>query len=485
MRLSKSEAELSSRGERSRVDVLAEFRQLLNQSRQTMTPTKTYLIRNSRDARILWLLALGSSFVLSVFAAFRGGYIGPDYYTHFARLIKWPKIFDFSTTSPPAYYVLGHWLFLVIGNNNGFPIGLSIAQSALNTVAMWWFFSYTEQRFRSRLIHLAMVFFLAFLPVRVIHAATIGTDSMTVPLFVLVLFLLNRFLSEETPNVRGAVLLSLGMAVAVWTKYSFMAFIPAMFLILLSVWAEHRWKVQRFVAICALTLLLPSALVVHSFWASSRVHGYNTEKHWLAKGEAPEMNYRDLLLVKCTDIQLFSAPEYFKREILQGHRYSYLGLIHLGIFTDTMNLFQVLTVPQNFGSVLIPDQKTRQRWKTPVMQASMCLGVIWTVLVLVSVPWSLFHAFRNLIDRKLNREDVTVILGIAFFLIVFLLIPFVHGGALFGYWTPRLILPALLSFYLAAFLFTDRKIARGSTLIVGTVLVLVFVQCGLEAVMLT
>jgi 4-amino-4-deoxy-L-arabinose transferase-like glycosyltransferase len=472
-------------GERSRIDVLAEFRQLLNPSRQTMTRTENYLIRNCCDMRILWLFALGFSFVLSVFAAFRGGYIGPDYYTHFARLTEWRKIFDFSTTSPPTYYLLGHWLFLLIGSNNAFPIALSIAQSVLNMFAMLWFFGYTEQRFRSRLIHLAMVFFLAFLPVRVIHAATIGTDSMTVPLFVLVLFLLNRFLSEETPNVRSAVLLGLGIAVAVWTKYSFMAFIPAVFIILLTLWAEHRWRFLRFVAICALTLLLPSALALHSFWASSRVHGYNTEKHWLAKGEAPDMNYRDLLFVKHTDIQLFRAPEYFKREILESHRYSYLGLVHLGIFTDTMNLFQVLTVPQNFGSVLIPDQKTRQPWKTPVMRASMFLGVIWTVLVLVSVPWSLFHAFRNLIDRKLNREDVTAILGIAFFLIVFLLIPFVHGGALFGYWTPRLILPALLSFYLAAFLFTDRKIARGSTLIVGTVLVLVFVQCGLEAVMLT
>jgi hypothetical protein len=119
------------------------------------------------------------------------------------------------------------------------------------------------------------------------------------------------------------------------------------------------------------------------------------------------------------------------------------------------------------------------------MQASMWLGVIWTVLVLVAVPWSFVRAFCNLVDRKLNREDVTAILGIAFFLIVFLLIPFVHSGALFGYWTPRLILPALLSFYLAVFLFTDRKIVRGSTPIVGTVLVLVFVQCGLEAVILT
>ena len=475
---------VTAESERSRIDVVSELRQLLNPSRQTMTRTKTYLTRNLRDARVLWVFALGSSFVLSVLAAFRGGYIGPDYYTHFARLTEWPKIFDFSTTSPPTYYLLGHCLFLIIGSNNGFPIALSIAQSALNTFAIWWFFRYTEQRFRSRLIQLAMVFFLAFLPVRVIHAATIGTDSMTVPLFVLVLFLLDRLLSEETPNLRSAVFLGLGLAVAVWTKYSFMAFIPAVSIILVGSWAEHRWKFQRVVAICALSLLLPSALALHSFSASSRVHGYNTEKHWLAKGEAPDMSYRDLFSVKRSDIQLFRAPEYFKREILGGHRYSYLGLAHLGVFTDTMNLFQELTVPQQFGAVLVPDQKARQPWKTPVMQASMCLGAIWTVLVLVSVPWNLFHAFRNLIDRKLNREDLSAILGIALFLIVFLLIPFVHGGALFGYWTPRLILPALLSFYLATFLFIDRKIVRRSTLIAGTILVLVLVQCGVEAVML-
>lgn len=456
----------------------------LNPSRETMTRIKNWL-SNRLGTRVMWGFALTLSFLISVFAAFRGGYIGPDYDTHFARLTEWHKIFDFSTTSPPTYYLLGHWLFLLIGSNNGFPIALSIAQSALNAFAMWWFFIYTEQRFRSRVIHLAMVFFLAFLPVRVIHAAVIGTDSMTVPLFVLVLFLLDRCLSEEIPDTWSAMFLGLGLAVAVWTKYSFMAFIPAVFLILLSVRAEHRWKFQRFAAICVLTLLLPSALALHSFWASSRVHGYNTEKHWLEKGEAPDMSYRDLLLVKRTDLQLFRAPEYFKREILQGHRYSYLGLVHLGIFTDTMNLFQVLTVPQHFGSVLIPDQKARQPWKTPVMQVSMCLGVIWTVLVLVSVPWSLFEAFRNLIDRKLNREDVTAVLGIAFFLIVFLLIPFVHAGALFGYWTPRLILPALLSFYLAAFSFIDTKIVRGSTPIACTVLLLALIQCGIEAVMLT
>src|SRR4029077_12743798 len=114
-----------------------------------MISTKTYLTSDCRDTRVLWVFALGSSFGLSVFAVLRGGYIGPDYYTHFARLTEWPKIFDFSTTSPPMYYLLGHWLFLLTGRSNAFPITLSIAQSALNAFAMWWFFRYTEHRFRS------------------------------------------------------------------------------------------------------------------------------------------------------------------------------------------------------------------------------------------------------------------------------------------------------------------------------------------------
>ena len=168
-------------------------------------------LRSRLDTQVMWVFALTVSFLISALAAFRGGYIGPDYYTHFARLTQWPKIFDFSTTSPPTYYLLGHWLFLLIGSNNCFPIALSITQSALNMFAMWWFFRYTEQRFGSRLIHLAMVLFLTFLPVRVIHAATLGPDSMTVPLFVLLLFLLNRFLSEQMPDVRSAVFLGLGM----------------------------------------------------------------------------------------------------------------------------------------------------------------------------------------------------------------------------------------------------------------------------------
>ena len=439
---------------------------------------------NRCGPRILWTAALALAFVLSVRASLRGGYIGPDYPTHLSRLIQWPKVFDFAATNPPIYYLLGHPLFFVVRPTNSFPIALSILQVAINLVALWYFFCYTQPCFRSTIVHSALFLFLVFLPVRIIHAATLGPDSMTVPLFVLLLFVVNRVLVHETSPLWSAALLGAALAVAVWVKYSFMALLPALVVVFFFLWIKRQWKLQRFVAICLLSLLLPSVLSIHSFWASTRAHGYNTEKHWLQKGVPPDMTYRDLLSVKANDLRLFRAPEYFKREILLPHRYSYLGLSHMGVFTDPMNLFQELSVPQNIGRVLIPDQKRRPAWKTPVMSASMYLGIIWTASALVGTAWLLSSALRRLVKGDLEREHLTVLLGVAYFLLMFLPIPFVHGGALFGYWTPRLILPGLLSFFLAAFLFIDMKIVRRSERIACAVALLVAVQCTIEVVML-
>ena len=439
---------------------------------------------NRRGLRILWSIALALAFVLSIRAVVRGAYIGPDYPTHLSRLIQWPKVFDFSATNPPIYYLLGHPLFLLIGSSNSFPITLSILQVAINLVALWYFFCYTQPRFGATIVHFAFCLFLVFLPVRIIHAATLGPDSMTVPLFVLLLFVLNRILFNETSPLWSAALLGLVLGVAVWVKYSFMALIPVLLVVFFFSWMKRQWDSSRFLAICVLSLALPSALSIHSFWASSRLHGYNTEKHWMQKGIPPDMTYKDLLSVKANDLRLFRAPEYFKREILLPHRYSYLGLSHMGVFTDPMNLLQELSVPQNIGRVLIPDQKTRRAWKTPVMSASMCLGIIWTGSALVGTAWLLLSALHRLIKGDLQREHITILLGIAYFLLMFLPIPFVHGGALFGYWTPRLILPALFAFFLAAFLWIDRKVAAKSNKLAIAIFGLIVAQCTIEIVML-
>jgi hypothetical protein len=277
-----------------------------------------------------------------------------------------------------------------------------------------------------------------------------------------------------------------------------MALLPAVFVIFAFLWWRRAWNLQRFVTICALSLVLPSALVLYSSWKSSRVQGFTTHKFWLPKGGAPgqpEMNYKDLFLVKAADLQLFRAPEMFKPEPSDGnsyhlgfrraHKHSYLALSHMGIFTDPMNLFQDLPGSQGVGRFLIPDFKTRRPWKTPVMVASMSLGTLWTVLALIGTPWIFFGAVKRLWGDKLEREDAAALLGISYFLLMFLPIPFVLWGCVHGYWMPRLILPSLLFFFWAAFLLLDRTIVAKSGRIAFDVLILVIVQSGIEIVMLT
>jgi hypothetical protein len=210
---------------------------------------------------------------------------------------------------------------------------------------------------------------------------------------------------------------------------------------------------------------------------------------------ASEMNYRDLFSVKAADAQLFAAPEYFrapefrapeylKFDIRVAHKHSYLALSHFGIFTDPMNLFQDLRLHPYLDTTLTPDQKIRRLWKTPVMIASMSLGTLWTLLALIGTPWILLAAIKNLVRDKLEHEDVAALFGTAYFLIIFLAIPFVSYGSLYGYWTPRLILPALICFYWAAFLLLERKITRGSEKIAFAVLALVILQSATEIAML-
>ena len=400
------------------------------------------------------------------------------------RFVDWAKIFDFSTADPPAYYLLGRGLLKVIGSSNRFLFTISILQAAVNTLALGWFALLFERRFQSPIVHASLILFLAFLPVRMIHSATLGTDWTTIPLFVLVLFCLDKLLSEKGLTVRNAAYLGLALALGVWSKYSFVALLPAVFVILAFFWWRGALNLKSVITICALSLVLPSALVLYSHRESSRVPGSMARNIW-AHGEGVDMDYKDLFSVKVKDAELFKAPEAFKVEIALPHEHSYLGLSHYGIFTDPMNLFQDLPVElQQYSPYRAPNEKARRAWKTPVMVASMSLGVLWTLFALIGTPWALFRAGRNLWKVALEREDLSVLLGTAFFLLMFLPIPFVVAGARYGFWTPRLILPPLLCFSLAAFLFLEKKVVRGSRMIAFGVLFLVVIQCVIEIVML-
>ena len=455
-------------------------------------------MENPSWRRTLWICALVIAFLLSLRGTFRGGYVSGDYPTHLFRMLDSNRLFDFSLADPPLYVLLGHGLYKLIGRNNGFLITLTMLQATINLVALWFFFAYTERRFKSPVVHLAMVLMLTFLPVRLMHSVSLGADWMTIPMFVLLLFLFDRFLVARRSETLNALWLGLGLAVAVWSKFSFVAMLPAFFLIFVFLWWKQSWSLSRFVCVCALSLVLPTALMAYSHWETGRVDRPMAKTMWLPWGPhpgQPDMDYKDLFSVKLADLQLFKAPEMWKREPGEGpglhfgykvaHLHSYLALSHMFTFTDTWNLFQDLPGDPIIDRYLIPDFKTRQPWKTPVLMGSMWLGTLWTLLALAGTPWILFGAAKHLFQNKLEREDVTALLGFAYFLLMFLPIPFVFFGCFNGYWTSRLILPPLLFFFMSAFLLLDRKIVAKLPRLAYVVLVLAMAQSGIVIVALT
>ena len=118
------------------------------------------------------------------------------------------------------------------------------------------------------------------------------------------------------------------------------------------------------------------------------------------------------------------------------------------------------------------------------MVASMSLGTLWTVLALMGIPWTFFGAVKHLWRDKLEHEDVAALLGIAYFLLMFLPIPFMYWTALTGSWAPRLSIVPQLYFFWAAFLLLDRTIVAKWKKTAFVVLALVIVQSGIEIAML-
>jgi len=447
--------------------------------------------------KVIWLCGLALSCIVTILAVLRGGYIGNDYDAHIDRLRNASRIFDFTVVDPPIYYGIGNSFFFVIGNNNVFPITLSIVQVLVNALALWWFFNYTRPIFRSERLHLGLVLLLTFLPVRMIHAASLGTDWMTIPVFVLLLYLFERFRTKDKPTFLDAALLCLGLALGVWSKYSFVALLPAFLLIFLFLWIRQGWGLQKFVLTCLLAFTLPSVLLLFSFWQGRETGSYGTHKTWIPKGGLPgqpEMDYSDLFSVKAADLELFEAPEMYQTKapvpgqyyvgFRAPHKHSYLALSHMDIFSDPTNQFQILPQPQNIDAHLIPDLKIREEWKTQVMRIALWLGLTWTLLALAGTILLSLRAVVHLWRGEIAREDVLAVLCVFYFLMMFLPIPLVLYGALHGYWMPRLILAPLLVFFFAGFLLIDRSLPQRSGWITIALLALVGVQSMVNIIVL-
>jgi hypothetical protein len=152
-------------------------------------------------------------------------------------------------------------------------------------------------------------------------------------------------------------------------------------------------------------------------------------------------------------------------DVLTSNQHSYPGLLHYSTFTDPLNIFQYDPSDSYFGARSRSHQHLMAfavRWAIPL--SLLMIGA--AAAYIVRAPFYLRALREGFADRRLPTLLVLV-LSLAFFANIAVVLPFVQKAYYFGYWTSRLVLPALLGFGLLAFTLLDGRLRwRGARLAV-------------------
>lgn len=416
-----------------------------------------------RDRLFLGLL-LAAGFAVGLRGILHYGYIGQDFLVHRRLILAFPSLprsVLYVQTTPPALYWLGS---LVRGLAPAHYLeATALAFLVLNAAGLWIFYGFLWDSMVNWQLRYSAAAFATFVPFRLIHSIVIAADAFALPLFALAaLFSLRLF---ARPGSLGAWAgLSLSLSAGVASKYFFIGMVPAAAVLLAAAitWRlpgpeRLKWSVVGFLA-----LAVPSEIFLLEMGESSKAKGTVTDLVWLRKGEPAVMRWRDILLLKESDLRLLSAPEYFRDRIYEVRKYSYPGLLHVSSVTDVMNLFQPPpdTVPTEWGRRAqepFPRDRTARSQGLQVLSVRLCL--VYSAMAVAGTLWCAVLSARSLLRRVPLLPDAAVVMTVlaaGFFCPVFLSLTFLNDPYQAGYWLPRLVLPALLVFFSLGFVALDR-----------------------------
>jgi hypothetical protein len=356
-----------------------------------------------------------------------------------------------------------------------FASGVSLV---LNTGALWLVHDSTRRFIAQPMLRITALALIAFWPVTLITTVVFAADALAQPFFALLCWSLLRW--REVPSERAAAafaaLAGIALALGNFAKFTFVLLPAGVLLLAFLAWRLHQATPKRILALLILGGLAPTTVGGWLHHKSTQALERESSHHvfnWKGTGE---MSWRSLLLPKWTDQRIFEAPGYWDPEFINGKEYlpllrendySYPALLHLGTFSDVLDF-------ANGGSQRSwrprPEpQKTFSKW-------SVRLGVVFTVLALVSLVVFTTRTVRALVNPRLPvcfNTAVWFILGLNWYVPLVITLPVVEHAYQWGYWLPRLVVPALWSFGLCLFAWMGDRIvvwpslARGIAILAG------------------
>ncbi len=421
-----------------------------------------------RDRLFLGILAAGV-LIVGLRGIYNYGYIGQDFRIWIGLILAFPFTpwsFSYVQTNPPGFYWFGSLIHTRVSSGHYLEI-MALAFLMFNVCGLWVIYGFLWKGIANWQLRYSAAAFISFVPFRVIHSIVISSDAFTLPIFALAaLFTLRLFGNPR--RLQSWVGLSLCLSVGMVCKYTFSGLLPAVAVLLAFAVATRlpkggrlRWGV-----IGALALALPSEVFLLEMKESAKVKGTVTDLVWLSGGEPSVMRWRDILMPKEADLNLLSAPEYFRDKIYEVRKYSYPGLLHVASVTDVMSLFQPPPgdVSTDWNRRM---QKPFFRDRTAFSQKLQALSARWCLvysgLAFAGTLFCCFQSGKSLLLRRPSLPDAAVVmtaLAVGYYSPIFFSLTRLNDPYAAAFWAPRLVLPALVVFFSLGFVMLDSLLGR-------------------------
>ena len=394
------------------------------------------------------------------------GYWGQDWINHkyvilLAEKDPWEFLarYGLNRTNPPLYHLIGAFLRRAAGLQR-YMTALGLLNVALGFAGMGFAYAVIRRLIASPRLRVAALVFVLFLPVAMIHAQVVASDALATPLFWLLVWLVLGFRGDD--RARGlawrATIIAVLLVAGILTKFTFGSVIAVT-----AVWAGLLWwtgllSLRRTCAVLLVVTALPALAAYRERVEFRKVpdpFAITVPKRW---SEA-QMSPRSVVWLRAADVNVLSAPPYnWVRDgahpLLASNVHSAPALLHLGTFTDVLNIYQYDPYDEYFGR--------RTERNHALMKAAVRSGILFSVLAAAAVVVLFARSAVDVVVRRNSGELplLTVLLFcIAWFVNVVAVFPLLPAAYAAGFWLPRLVAPAVIGFFIAPFVLLDR--ARG------------------------
>ena len=418
-----------------------------------------------RERLIVWL-TLAVVFIQGLIGIAKFGYCGQDFDYHYNLLVGFPQTYSYKYTNPPALYLIGQMLGAFFSSVWMLEI-TALAMLIANTLSLRVWYAIIRRIIANPDLRYAALLLSAFVPFRVVHSVVFAADALTIPIFVGVAWSAIRLFEAPAHPLRTWLTIAAWLTAGVVSKYTFVGLIPALVVV-----AFHQAVVQgsaraRLVvaATAVVCLLIPLRAFLAQMDLSTKAQGTTMVGQWVGPGEDAEMRRRDLVVPKRRDLELFTAPEYFRHRLYEPRTYSYPALLHLATFTDVLDFFQQkVDIARHFVTHQQQDPDlVRARSVTQRSRVAVVMSLPFSVLALIgTVLIGVGSALRLVLNRGPISTTLAIVtmLALGFYGTVIANITRVVGAYTAGYWLPRLVMPAVLTFLILGLVLVDRWLER-------------------------